>query len=253
MLLLIIMGIRWNYKYGHKYQIGLGISLFVIPCAVLLARLLFFLFLACPGYKIRFFDLNISGYMALGTILGGIFGALMYLELKKIPKIEGLEVFIPYIPIGGIFGRLGCFCQGCCHGIPTNFLLGLRFPKGSPAWAEHVSRQLISSDQFFSLPVHPTQLYEIGMWIIAGIVLTTIRNRKPRKGTIILSFLSIYFIMRFVEDFIRADYGKVVWNLDMMQLLAIVVVPLSLLGILFLYRSWKRSPAVDTEESITFE
>ena len=171
-----------------------------------------------------------------GWIDRWILGALLYFEMKKIPKIEGLEIFVPYIPIGGILGRLGCFCEGCCYGTITDSTFGLRFPMDSPAWSEHVSRQLISSDQFFSLPVHPTQLYEIGMWIIAGIVLITIRNHKPRKGTIILSFLILYFLMRFVEDFVRADYGKVVGNLDLMHLLALFTIPLSSLGILLIYR-----------------
>jgi phosphatidylglycerol:prolipoprotein diacylglycerol transferase len=158
----------------------------------------------------QFFNLEHGGSMFLGAFTGGILGTFIYFELRKIPKIEGLEIFVPYIPIGGILGRLGCFCEGCCYGTITDSIFGLRFPMGSPAWAEHVSRQLISPDQFFSLPVHPTQLYEIGMWIIAGIILITIRNHKHRKGTIILSFLCLYFLMRFVEDFVRADYGKVV-------------------------------------------
>jgi len=250
---VILFGIRWNYRYGKKYPLGLEMLFLTAPLAFVLGRVFFFLFLTCPGSKMQFFNLEHGGSMFLGAFTGGILGTFIYFELRKIPKIEGLEIFVPYIPIGGILGRLGCFCEGCCYGTITDSIFGLRFPMGSPAWAEHVSRQLISSDQFFSLPVHPTQLYEIGMWIIAGIILITIRNHKPRKGTIILSFLCLYFLMRFVEDFVRADYGKVVGGLDMMQLLALVVIPLSLLGILFLYHPWKRSPAANTEESITFE
>jgi len=234
--IITFLSIKWNYKQGSKLKIGMDIFLFIASFSLLLGRLAYYIFLACPGYKMQFFNLEHGGSMFLGAFTGGIFGAWMYMEWKKIPKIAGLEIFIPYIPIGGIFGRLGCFCQGCCHGISTNFILGLRFPKGSPAWSEHVHKQLISSDQFFSLPVHPTQLYEIGMWIIAGIILITIRNRKPRKGTIILSFLILYFLMRFVEDFVRADYGKIVGNLDLMQLLALFIIPLSSLSILLIYR-----------------
>ncbi len=109
-----------------------------------------------------------GGYMFLGTAFGGILGGLIYFEIKKIPRIESLEIFIPYIPIGGILGRLGCFCAGCCYGEITDSIFGICFPKGSHAWVKHVRKGLISPDQFFSLPVHPTQLYEIGMWIIMG-------------------------------------------------------------------------------------
>ncbi len=236
MFILVTIAIRWNYKYGPKFPIGLSILFFIVPCATIVARLLFFIFLASPIIKMNFFDLNISGYMALGTIFGGIFGALVYLELKKIPKIEGLELFIPYIPIGGIFSRLGCFCAGCCYGTVTYSIFGICFPKNSLPWVDHIRQGIITSDQFFSLPVHPTQLYEIGMWIIAGIILITTRNCKPRKGVIILLFTILCFLMRFVEDFVRADYDKVVWNLDLMQILALFIIPLSLLGILLIYR-----------------
>jgi len=235
LLSIVFFGLCLNYRY-HKYPLGFGILIFSGIFAKLFSRIFYFLFFIPSESWISFFFLERSGHVFLGGLLGGVLGALLYFEMKKIPKIEGLEIFVPYIPIGGILGRLGCFCAGCCYGTITDSIFGLRFPMGSPAWAEHVSRQLITSDQFFSLPVHPTQLYEIGMWIIAGIILITIRNRKPRKGTLILSFICIYFLMRFVEDFIRADYGKVAWNLDLMQLLALFIIPLSILAILLIYR-----------------
>jgi phosphatidylglycerol:prolipoprotein diacylglycerol transferase len=225
-----------NYRYGQRYPIGIGVLLFVAPFAFVLGRVFFYLFMACPGSRENFFDLQRGGSMFLGAFLGGVFGALIYLELKKVPRIEGLEVFIPYIPVGGVLGRTGCFCQGCCHGTVTQSIFGLRFPKGSVAWGQHISKGLISSGQFFSLPVHPTQLYEIGIWIVIGVILLYIRNRQPRKGVITCSFLGLYFLNRFVQDFVRADYAKGLWGLDMMQWLAIGIVPLSGLAILFLYR-----------------
>jgi len=235
LLSIVFFGLYFNYRY-HKYPLGFGILIFSGIFAKLFSRIFYFLFFIPSERWISFFFFERSGHIFLGGLIGGVLGALLYFEMKKIPKIEGLEIFVPYIPIGGILGRLGCFCEGCCYGTITDSIFGLRFPMGSPAWSEHVSRQLISSDQFFSLPVHPTQLYEIGMWIIAGIILITIRNRKPRKGTIILSFLCLYFLMRFVEDFVRADYGKIVGNLDLMQLLALFIIPLSSLSILLIYR-----------------
>ncbi|MGC9054762.1 MAG: prolipoprotein diacylglyceryl transferase [Candidatus Hydrogenedens sp.] len=232
---VMILGILWNYRRGNQYSLGMGVLFFTAPLAFFLGRMFYFVFLACPGSKMLFFNWERGGSMFLGAFTGGVFGTFIYFELKKVPRIEGLEIFVPYIPVGGIFGRLGCFCEGCCYGTVTDSIFGLRFPMGSPAWAEHVYKGLISSDQFFSLPVHPTQLYEIGMWILMGIILITIRNRKPRKETLILSFLILYFLMRFVEDFVRADYNKILWNLDLMQILALFIIPLSFLGILLIY------------------
>ncbi len=174
--------------------------------------------------------------MTLGTVTGAILGALIYFELKKLPKLKCLEIFFPCLPIGGILGRLGCFCEGCCYGTVTNSIFGLRFPMHSPAWSEQVNKQLISSDQFFSLPVHPTQLYEILVWILMGIILIRIRNKNPKTGTITLCFLILYFLTRFIEDFVRSDYSKIYLNLDLMQWLALIVIPICILCLLYLYR-----------------
>lgn len=233
---VIICGIRWNYKYGPKYPIGLGILFFIAPLALFFGRTAFFIFLACPNAKTDFFNIHSGGSMFLGAFTGGILGTLLYFEIKKIPFIVGLELFFPYIPIGGILGRFGCFCTGCCYGTMSNTLFALRFPKGSPAWVEQASKGLISADQFFSLPVHPTQLYEIGIWIIIALILIPLRHRNPRKGVITLVFLLLYFFNRLVQDFVRADYSKVYFGLDLMQFLALLIIPLSLLGLFFIYR-----------------
>ncbi|MCX7759530.1 MAG: prolipoprotein diacylglyceryl transferase, partial [bacterium] len=148
--IILLSGIHWNYRYGVKYPLGLGMLFITAPFAFLFGRIFFFLFLACPASKMQFFNLEQGGSMFLGAFTGGILGTFIYLELKRVPKIEGLEIFVPYIPIGGIFGWLGCFCEGCCYGTITNSIFELRFPMGSPAWAEHVHQGLISPDQFFS-------------------------------------------------------------------------------------------------------
>lgn len=133
-------------------------------------------------------------------------------------------------------GRIGCFCAGCCSGTVSNSLFALRFPYGSAVWAEQFSNGLISYNQFFSLPVHPTQLYEISIWVIIALILIPLRHRNPRKGVITLVFLILYFLNRLVQDFVRADYSKVYFGLDLMQLLALLIIPLSLLGLFFIYR-----------------
>ncbi len=234
-LSIILLSIRWN-KNKTKYPINIDIIFILFPLIFFMGRLFFYIFLACPGKRMQFFDLEQGGSMFLGAFSGGAFGALIYFELKGIPRLKGLEVFIPYIPIGGILGRLGCFCEGCCYGTVTNSIFGLRFPMGSPAWSEQVNKQLISSDQFFSLPVHPTQLYEILAWILMGIILIRIRNKNPKTGTITLCFLILYFLTRFIEDFLRADYSKIYLNLDLMQWLALIVIPICILCLLYLYR-----------------
>ena len=47
-----------------------------------------------------------------------------------------------------MFGRVGCFLNGCCYGRPTTLPWGVKFPPGS-----------FASLEFGDTPVHPSQLY----------------------------------------------------------------------------------------------
>ncbi|HOV34168.1 MAG TPA: prolipoprotein diacylglyceryl transferase [Candidatus Hydrogenedens sp.] len=81
--MIIILGIRWNYKYGPKYPIGISIILFVAPSAFIFGRIVYFIFFTCAGSKMEFFDLRKGGSMFIGAFSGGLLGALLYFELKE--------------------------------------------------------------------------------------------------------------------------------------------------------------------------
>lgn len=81
--MIIILSIRWNYKYGPKYPIGISIILFVAPSAFILGRIIFFIFLTAPSIKLQFFNFQKGGSMFIGAFSGGLLGALLYFELKE--------------------------------------------------------------------------------------------------------------------------------------------------------------------------
>ncbi len=57
-MMVMVLGLRWNYRYGQRYPIGIGILLLVAPFAFVLGRVFFYLFMSCPGSKVHFFDLQ---------------------------------------------------------------------------------------------------------------------------------------------------------------------------------------------------
>ncbi len=82
-----------------KNPIGISIILFVAPSAFILGRIVYFIFFTCAGSKMEFFDLRKGGSMFIGAFSGGLLGALLYFEIKRIPLIKGLEILIPYTPL----------------------------------------------------------------------------------------------------------------------------------------------------------
>lgn len=130
-----------------------------------------------------------DGLALLGgrTILGGLLGGTLAVALVKrhlgIRVRRGNTLAAP-IALGLALGRLGCFLNGCCHGVPTDRPWGVDFGDG-------VFR-------------HPTQLYEVAFATLALPVLLWLRPRVATPGRLLSGFLAAYFAFRFAEEFWRA-------------------------------------------------
>ncbi|MDY6831745.1 MAG: prolipoprotein diacylglyceryl transferase [Thermodesulfobacteriota bacterium] len=117
------------------------------------------------------------------------------------------KAFILFIVLGS--ARIGCFLNGCCHGI-VSYKFGIRFPSGSVAASEHWRRGLTRG--FLppaSLPVIPTQL--ISAIFLLGLAVFAFRHyRKGKKHTFVKSVLA-YAVFRFLIEFIRDDVDRAYW------------------------------------------
>ncbi|GIP23892.1 MULTISPECIES: prolipoprotein diacylglyceryl transferase [Paenibacillus] len=133
--------------------------------------------------------------MAGKTIVGGLLGGLIGVELAKkmvgITRSTGDDFVFPLLFAIGI-GRIGCFLTGLddhTHGIPTNWITGFDYGDG--------------------IPRHPTQLYEIGFFLVFGIVLFVIKRRRAARGwpladgAMYQAFMFGYLAFRFCVDFIK--------------------------------------------------
>jgi prolipoprotein diacylglyceryltransferase len=91
--------------------------------------------------------------------------------------------------------------------LPTAPAWGVRFPPGSLAALEHARRGFVPHGAA-SLPVHPTELYEVAVGLIAA-VLSAIRVLRGRRdGRAFATFLATYAIGRFAIEFLRGDQDR---------------------------------------------
>jgi phosphatidylglycerol:prolipoprotein diacylglycerol transferase len=120
-------------------------------------------------------------------------------------------------------GRLGCFANGCCTGLPTDSPFGVRFPARP------------------GLTVWPSQLFESTAALLIGAALIAIEWYRLRRGSssdraiIFPVFLISYGAYRFVFDFLRARGG--IFGLGTGQLCGLVAV---IAGICWLAKSLVR-------------
>jgi prolipoprotein diacylglyceryltransferase len=146
--------------------------------------------------------------MNVKTIMGGLFGGLIGVEIakKKIGvKDSSGDLFTLPIIIGIIIGRIGCFLSGTnefTYGIESTFFLAMNLGDGKLR--------------------HPIALYEI---VFLAIMFPIFRyhfyKRHLKNGLLFQYFMLIYFGFRFLIEFIKPNIFFIL-NLSTIQWLSIV-------------------------------
>jgi phosphatidylglycerol:prolipoprotein diacylglycerol transferase len=95
-----------------------------------------------------------GGLELLGGVLLAIFIIVVYLWIQKLPVRRYLDILAVGLMLALVFGRLGCFFNGCCFGKPTNSFISVRFPYGSLAYESQVQPDPARNRQkpYFDLP-----------------------------------------------------------------------------------------------------
>jgi phosphatidylglycerol:prolipoprotein diacylglycerol transferase len=79
-----------------------------------------------------------GGLELFGGVLLAILVIVVYLRTQKLPVRRYLDILAVGLMLALVFGRLGCFFNGCCFGRPANFPLSVRFPYGSLPYQSQV-------------------------------------------------------------------------------------------------------------------
>lgn len=132
--------------------------------------------------------LTLYGGVVLGTMAG--LGVARRLGL---PMWTVADTLTPAIALGTMFGRIGCFLNGCCYGRPTKLPWGVVFPPDSFAALE-----------FGREPIHPSQLYFALVGLALFAITWGLRKRMRVPGTLFWTFIILFAVIRIPLDFTRA-------------------------------------------------
>lgn len=141
-----------------------------------------------------------AGLSVLGGVVLATASALAYLAWKKMPVLAVADLLAPSVALGAGLTRIGCFLNGCCHGLPCDAFFCVRFPEGSPS---HLA--------FHGVTVHPTQLYAAAIGFASFALLSWLWYRRPFAGAVFAAFLALQGIERLVLDTVRHQDASVVW------------------------------------------
>ena len=168
--------------------------------------------------------------------------ALVIREIRR----QGLSVPVmadliaPALALAYAVGRIGCFLVGDDWGLPTDSFLGVRFPQGAPATTVQNIEQMfgITVDPALIeeygnvVPVHPTQLYEVGMSTLIFFILWRIREHGPQKGWLFMLWLGCAGVERFLVEFLRAKDDRFFGVLTVAQIISLAIVAVGVWGVL---------------------
>jgi phosphatidylglycerol:prolipoprotein diacylglycerol transferase len=147
------------------------------------------------------------------------------LKRDKFPFWKAADMAGFAVPLGLAFGRMGCLMAGCCFGATCDLPWAISFPGHSDASQSQFKAHLLPIPSMWSLPVHPTQLYESAASLaIAAACLLWVHPRKRYDGQVFVAFLGLYAVARFALEFLRRDDRGGALGLSTSQLLGVVMV-----------------------------
>ncbi|MGE4158113.1 MAG: prolipoprotein diacylglyceryl transferase [Planctomycetota bacterium] len=160
-----------------------------------------------------------------GFIVAAVIGIWIIIR-KGIPLGLFVDLMIPSLALGHAFGRVACFLEGCCFGIPTLLPWGVSYGEGS-----HLHQRCPHYP--IDITVHPTQLYEaLGLFLIAWVLGAFLMSNKWR-GRLLWLYLLSYGLLRFVVEFWRGDNKKYEWfgfDLHFSQYIALATFVVGIIG-----------------------
>lgn len=157
-----------------------------------------------------------TGKTFVGLLVLGTVGRLLLQRFLGF-RTTTLDASAFALPVGMAVARFGCLFGGCCYGKPTSLPWAVTYPPGSIAATVHELRGLVLPCHS-SLPVHPVQLYEIGLLAIVVLALVRARRNLKQPGSLFLLYLVLHGWVRFLIEFARESaYGATVFGLRPLQ------------------------------------
>ncbi len=175
--------------------------------AVLGARLV-----GAAGTGSGLFELSFTAFSIWGAIGGALAAGVLVWKFHRGGALSaGMMLDAAVVPAGLAIGvaRTGCFCAGCCFGLPTHVPWGVTYPSGSNAHIASINSGDLLDRIFLGPPaVHPVPVYDGGAALVAAGVAWWVHRRYVRTGTLRPGtsgavFIGIYASARAIIEMVR--------------------------------------------------
>ncbi|MBR3242944.1 MAG: prolipoprotein diacylglyceryl transferase [Parasporobacterium sp.] len=145
-----------------------------------------------------------SGMVFYGGLLCALLFMYLYIRIRKLPGRSYLNNTVITFPVFHACGRIGCTLTGCCYGIEYHGHFAIQYTEAqvSPGINDHLV-------DFTRFPVQPLEAFlEL---VIFGILLALFLKKGDRFA-VTSSYLLMYSVVRFFDEFLRGDELRGFWG-----------------------------------------
>ena len=192
LMLAVIYGMKRSKQFGLKQDDILDGVLWIVPFAILCARLYYCIFEwdRYASDPISILYIWEGGLAIYGGVIGAAVGIIVFSKLRKISLGALLDVVSLGFLIGQSIGRWGNFMNREAFGAPTESFLRMGLLNSYTGQVEYY---------------HPTFLYE-SVWNAAGVAaLHFLSKRRQYDGQIALGYVAWYGLGRAMIEGLRMD------------------------------------------------
>jgi len=199
-----------------KAQDIMDLGMYIIIFSIIGARLFYILtdYKYFTRHPLEIFVINKGGLVFFGGLAGAVISAWVVVKKRKLSAVKVADLFMIYLPLGQAVGRIGCYLNGCCYGVPTDSMLGVKFPIDSFVSCHYGASQL----------VHPAQLYSSAADLFIYMILRVRAQYQKYDGQIVLYYMLLYGGARFLLEYYRADNEVIYCGLNMPQLISFGII-----------------------------
>jgi len=230
------------YSYGFMVAIGFIIAAFLaarrakglnIPEEKITTLALLILLSGIIGarvfYVLMYLDEYVSnpleilmvthgGLIFYGGAIFAFLAGVCYIKLSKLPFLDTADLISVYAALGHAIGRIGCFLNGCCYGMPVSGSFGVIFQDGVIRF--------------------PTQLLSFLYLFSVYIFLRLFLKHKHFSGQVLFLYLCLYSAGRFFVEFLRADSPPVIYGFTISQVISLIIFGCGIIG--YVIRKWTK-------------
>ena len=155
--------------------------------------------------KVTFFEyIKVLGFVFWGGLLIGSIITILFSYQFNIPLIHLTDAIVLGIPIGQLWGRIGCLNYVYCHGRKS------KKSSWGISYSHPNSKVLRTYPKLDGIKLYPTQVYSIISNFIIYLILCLLILiiKTPFPGLLTAVFFVLFGMKRFLIEFIRGEFPR---------------------------------------------